>query len=115
MAVSERTAAGAAPCPERGCKGGLGVLPGAGRQRRDPSAPQQDAVPVACGSKPKPVLQGVRCQPRRVRSSCFLLFVHSSNTPFLLFSFRSGNVIIETKFYDDDLLVSTSRVRLFYV
>lgn len=27
----------------------------------------------------------------------------------------SGNVIIETKFYDEDLLVSTSRVRLFYV
>ncbi|XP_062853345.1 retinal rod rhodopsin-sensitive cGMP 3',5'-cyclic phosphodiesterase subunit delta [Trichomycterus rosablanca] len=27
----------------------------------------------------------------------------------------SGNVIIETKFYDDDLHVSTSRVRLFYV
>ncbi|XP_030351921.1 retinal rod rhodopsin-sensitive cGMP 3',5'-cyclic phosphodiesterase subunit delta isoform X1 [Strigops habroptila] len=27
----------------------------------------------------------------------------------------TGNVIIETKFYDDDLLVSTSRVRLFYV
>lgn len=27
----------------------------------------------------------------------------------------SGNVIIETNFYDDDLLVSTSRVRLFYV
>lgn len=26
-----------------------------------------------------------------------------------------GNVIIETKFFDDDLLVSTSRVRLFYV
>ncbi|XP_013790294.1 retinal rod rhodopsin-sensitive cGMP 3',5'-cyclic phosphodiesterase subunit delta-like isoform X2 [Limulus polyphemus] len=27
----------------------------------------------------------------------------------------NGNVIIETKFFDDDLLVSTSRVRLFYV
>ncbi|XP_061308263.1 retinal rod rhodopsin-sensitive cGMP 3',5'-cyclic phosphodiesterase subunit delta isoform X1 [Pezoporus flaviventris] len=27
----------------------------------------------------------------------------------------TGNVIIETKFYDDDLLVSTSRVRLFYI
>lgn len=27
----------------------------------------------------------------------------------------SGNVIIETRFFDDDLLVSTSRVRLFYV
>ncbi|CAD6232624.1 GSCOCG00006981001-RA-CDS [Cotesia congregata] len=26
-----------------------------------------------------------------------------------------GNVVIETKFFDDDLLVSTSRVRLFYV
>lgn len=26
-----------------------------------------------------------------------------------------GNVIIETKFFDDDLLVSTSKVRLFYV
>lgn len=32
----------------------------------------------------------------------------------VLLSF-SGNVIIETKFYDDDLHVSTSRVRLFYV
>uniref|UniRef100_A0A3B3SPD5 Retinal rod rhodopsin-sensitive cGMP 3',5'-cyclic phosphodiesterase subunit delta n=1 Tax=Paramormyrops kingsleyae TaxID=1676925 RepID=A0A3B3SPD5_9TELE len=27
----------------------------------------------------------------------------------------TGNVVIETKFYDDELLVSTSRVRLFYV
>ncbi|XP_018017738.1 retinal rod rhodopsin-sensitive cGMP 3',5'-cyclic phosphodiesterase subunit delta [Hyalella azteca] len=27
----------------------------------------------------------------------------------------SGNVVIETKFYDDDLLVSTSKVRLFYI
>uniref|UniRef100_A0A671TD92 Phosphodiesterase 6D, cGMP-specific, rod, delta n=1 Tax=Sinocyclocheilus anshuiensis TaxID=1608454 RepID=A0A671TD92_9TELE len=27
----------------------------------------------------------------------------------------SGNVVIETKFYDDNLHVSTSRVRLFYV
>ncbi|KAM8873787.1 retinal rod rhodopsin-sensitive cGMP 3',5'-cyclic phosphodiesterase subunit delta isoform 1-T1 [Spinachia spinachia] len=27
----------------------------------------------------------------------------------------TGNVIIETNFYDDDLHVSTSRVRLFYV
>ena len=29
--------------------------------------------------------------------------------------FFSGNVIIETKFYDDDLLVSTTRVRLYYI
>lgn len=27
----------------------------------------------------------------------------------------NGNVIIETKFYDDDLLVSTTRVRLYYI
>ncbi|XP_026667129.1 retinal rod rhodopsin-sensitive cGMP 3',5'-cyclic phosphodiesterase subunit delta isoform X3 [Ceratina calcarata] len=27
----------------------------------------------------------------------------------------NGNVVIETKFFDDDLLVSTSKVRLFYV
>ena len=27
----------------------------------------------------------------------------------------SGNVVIETQFYDDELLVSTSKVRLFYV
>jgi hypothetical protein len=27
----------------------------------------------------------------------------------------SGNVVIETKFFDDELLVSTSRVRLYYV
>ncbi|KAG0730321.1 Retinal rod rhodopsin-sensitive cGMP 3',5'-cyclic phosphodiesterase subunit delta [Chionoecetes opilio] len=27
----------------------------------------------------------------------------------------SGNVVIETKFFDDDLLVSTSKVRLFYI
>ncbi|KAK2711748.1 retinal rod rhodopsin-sensitive cGMP 3',5'-cyclic phosphodiesterase subunit delta-like [Artemia franciscana] len=26
----------------------------------------------------------------------------------------NGNVVIETKFFDDDLLVTTSRVRLFY-
>uniref|UniRef100_A0A915HGZ0 GMP phosphodiesterase delta subunit domain-containing protein n=1 Tax=Romanomermis culicivorax TaxID=13658 RepID=A0A915HGZ0_ROMCU len=30
-------------------------------------------------------------------------------------SLLSGNVVIETSFYDDDLLVSKSRVRLFYV
>lgn len=27
----------------------------------------------------------------------------------------NGNIVIETKFFDDDLLISTSRVRLFYV
>ncbi|XP_067006791.1 retinal rod rhodopsin-sensitive cGMP 3',5'-cyclic phosphodiesterase subunit delta [Anabrus simplex] len=27
----------------------------------------------------------------------------------------NGNVVIETKFFDDDLLISTSRVRLYYV
>nr|CAD7569676.1 unnamed protein product [Timema californicum] len=27
----------------------------------------------------------------------------------------NGNVVIETKFFDDDLLISTSNVRLFYV
>ncbi|XP_015789661.1 retinal rod rhodopsin-sensitive cGMP 3',5'-cyclic phosphodiesterase subunit delta [Tetranychus urticae] len=27
----------------------------------------------------------------------------------------NGNLLIETKFYDDDLLLSTSRVRLFYI
>lgn len=27
----------------------------------------------------------------------------------------SGNVVIETKFFDNDLLVSTSKVRIFYV
>ena len=27
----------------------------------------------------------------------------------------NGNVVIETSFYDDDLLVSTSKVRLYYV
>lgn len=43
----------------------------------------------------------------------FSLFVLSTNG---VFSFtNSGNVVIETKFFDDDLLVSTSRVRLFYV
>jgi len=30
-------------------------------------------------------------------------------------SLLSGNIIIETSFYDDDMLVSTSRVRLYYV
>ena len=30
-------------------------------------------------------------------------------------SLRSGNVVIETKFFDGDLEVSTSRVRLLYV
>jgi hypothetical protein len=33
----------------------------------------------------------------------------------LLVLSHRGNVIIETKFFDDDLLVSTSKVRLFYV
>jgi len=27
----------------------------------------------------------------------------------------SGNVVIETQFFDDNLLVSTSKVRLYYV
>lgn len=31
---------------------------------------------------------------------------------FLIFS---GNIVIETKFYDDDFLVCTSNVRVFYV
>ncbi|KAJ8981951.1 hypothetical protein NQ317_002123 [Molorchus minor] len=30
-------------------------------------------------------------------------------------SVLNGNVVIETKFYDDDVLISTSKVRLFYV
>jgi len=30
-------------------------------------------------------------------------------------SILSGNIVIETNFFDDDLLVSTSRVRLYYV
>ncbi|GLV38254.1 Prenyl-binding protein [Carabus blaptoides fortunei] len=30
-------------------------------------------------------------------------------------SVLNGNVVIETKFFDDDVLISTSRVRLFYV
>ena len=34
---------------------------------------------------------------------------------FFFTKIYSGNVIIETKFYDDDLLVSTTRVRLFYI
>uniref|UniRef100_A0A0K0DJA1 GMP_PDE_delta domain-containing protein n=1 Tax=Angiostrongylus cantonensis TaxID=6313 RepID=A0A0K0DJA1_ANGCA len=29
-------------------------------------------------------------------------------------SLLSGNVVVETLFYDDDLLISTSKVRLFY-
>lgn len=30
-------------------------------------------------------------------------------------NFCSGNIVIETSFYDDNLLVSTSQVRVFYV
>nr|CAI5838417.1 unnamed protein product [Callosobruchus analis] len=30
-------------------------------------------------------------------------------------SVLNGNVVIETKFYDDDLLITTSKVRLFYI
>ncbi|GJQ81335.1 putative GMP-PDE, delta subunit [Trypoxylus dichotomus] len=30
-------------------------------------------------------------------------------------SVLNGNIVIETKFFDDDLLITTSRVRLFYV
>uniref|UniRef100_A0AC35G9K6 Phosphodiesterase delta-like protein n=1 Tax=Panagrolaimus sp. PS1159 TaxID=55785 RepID=A0AC35G9K6_9BILA len=30
-------------------------------------------------------------------------------------SLLSGNIVIETSFYDSDMLVSTSRVRLFYI
>jgi len=36
-------------------------------------------------------------------------FVYSSEKPHF-----SGNTVIETKFFDDDLLVSKSLVRLFY-
>lgn len=30
-------------------------------------------------------------------------------------SVLNGNVVIETKFFDDDLMISTSKVKLFYV
>ncbi|VDM95069.1 unnamed protein product [Thelazia callipaeda] len=30
-------------------------------------------------------------------------------------SLLSGNVVVETRFYDDDLLVSTSQIRIFYI
>ncbi|KRT85502.1 hypothetical protein AMK59_2193 [Oryctes borbonicus] len=30
-------------------------------------------------------------------------------------SILNGNIVIETKFFDDDLLITTSKVRLFYV
>jgi len=30
-------------------------------------------------------------------------------------SLLSGNVMIETSFYVDDMLVSTSKVRIFYI
>ncbi|XP_072387572.1 LOW QUALITY PROTEIN: retinal rod rhodopsin-sensitive cGMP 3',5'-cyclic phosphodiesterase subunit delta [Diabrotica undecimpunctata] len=30
-------------------------------------------------------------------------------------SVLNGNIVIETKFFDDDLLITTSRVRVFYV
>ncbi|XP_015680875.1 retinal rod rhodopsin-sensitive cGMP 3',5'-cyclic phosphodiesterase subunit delta [Protobothrops mucrosquamatus] len=40
---------------------------------------------------------------------------HEGNMGLFGISGASGNVIIETKFFDDDLLVSTSKVRLFYV
>ncbi|KAI1728565.1 GMP-PDE, delta subunit domain-containing protein [Ditylenchus destructor] len=30
-------------------------------------------------------------------------------------SVLSGNIVIETNFFDDDMLISTSRVRLYYV
>ncbi|VDN51313.1 unnamed protein product [Dracunculus medinensis] len=30
-------------------------------------------------------------------------------------SLLSGNIVIETNFYDDELLVSTSKVRIFYI
>ncbi|KYQ52966.1 Retinal rod rhodopsin-sensitive cGMP 3',5'-cyclic phosphodiesterase subunit delta, partial [Trachymyrmex zeteki] len=36
-------------------------------------------------------------------------------SPMMSANILNGNVIIETKFFDDDLLVSTSRVRLFCV
>ena len=44
-----------------------------------------------------------------LKLSHFIAFI-----PCIPSSFR-GNVIIETKFFDGDLLVSTSSVRVFYV
>lgn len=92
-----------------------------GMQWRDPSAP----VGAGLGhSTPCTWLgalagrAGVDISPGlwQHRKGQLVSAVHSSNGLFFLpFSFHSGNVIIETKFYDDDLLVSTSRVRLFYV
>lgn len=48
-----------------------------------------------------------------LRYNC-ILCKYKHNLTFCCFSF-SGNIVIETKFYDDNLLISTSRVRLFYV
>lgn len=51
---------------------------------------------------------------------CFASYFAASGQCLLIWNIYfslpcSGNVVIETKFFDDDLHVSTSRVRLFYV
>ncbi|GAB1285186.1 Retinal rod rhodopsin-sensitive cGMP 3',5'-cyclic phosphodiesterase subunit delta [Apodemus speciosus] len=76
------------------------------------AAPESQMMPAS-------VLTGSNCSPgwpgthhvdqvdlESQSSAC--LFPCSAGT-------KGGNVIIETKFFDDDLLVSTSKVRLFYV
>lgn len=51
--------------------------------------------------------------PRKPNVACFVIEVKFSSFE----NFReifSGNVVVETLFYDDNLLVSTSKVRIFY-
>jgi retinal rod rhodopsin-sensitive cGMP 3',5'-cyclic phosphodiesterase subunit delta len=41
--------------------------------------------------------------------------VHSDIGTFCSFDLRSGNIVIETSFFDGDLFVCKSLVRVFYV
>ena len=66
------------------------------------------------------LLKSTRAPAPRLHSTtqCPLLIAQCSFLHLLELSYarvRSGNIVVETRFYDADLLVSTSRVRLYYV
>lgn len=54
-----------------------------------------------------------RGSPRKSNVACFIIEVKFSSLKNSREIF-SGNVVVETLFYDDNLLVSTSKVRIFY-
>lgn len=72
---------------------------------RNGSVDQQLAIDYGSSAR---VANDARFCPKVTRFNCLFKTFHIA-------LICSGNVVIETKFFDNDLLISTSRVRLFYV